>query len=104
MLKEEGFDNVVARHHRLAEGVRRAVAGWGLKVRGRCLLCRRPSTFFLFAPFVWASAWEGRAGGRGGGFAHGLWAAAQGETEGLPESMGACQSRQPAQPICSRMS
>lgn len=32
MLKEEGFDNVVARHHRLAEGVRRAVDGWGLKV------------------------------------------------------------------------
>eukprot|EP00200_Dunaliella_tertiolecta_P004805 CAMPEP_0202339556 /NCGR_PEP_ID=MMETSP1126-20121109/1365_1 /ASSEMBLY_ACC=CAM_ASM_000457 /TAXON_ID=3047 /ORGANISM="Dunaliella tertiolecta, Strain CCMP1320" /LENGTH=452 /DNA_ID=CAMNT_0048930119 /DNA_START=317 /DNA_END=1675 /DNA_ORIENTATION=+ len=31
MLKEEGFDNVVARHHRLAEGVRHAVAGWGLK-------------------------------------------------------------------------
>jgi aspartate aminotransferase-like enzyme len=36
MLKEEGFDNVVARHHRLAEGVRQAVEGWGLKV-GSCV-------------------------------------------------------------------
>ncbi|GAX81546.1 hypothetical protein CEUSTIGMA_g8974.t1 [Chlamydomonas eustigma] len=31
MLKEEGFENVVARHFRLAEGVRKAVEGWGLK-------------------------------------------------------------------------
>ncbi|MGV6850063.1 MAG: L-aspartate--glyoxylate aminotransferase BhcA [Marinibacterium sp.] len=30
MLLEEGLDNVYARHHRLAEGVRRAVAAWGL--------------------------------------------------------------------------
>jgi alanine-glyoxylate transaminase/serine-glyoxylate transaminase/serine-pyruvate transaminase len=32
MLQEEGLDNVYARHHRLAEGVRRAVAAWGLKL------------------------------------------------------------------------
>lgn len=32
MLFEEGLDNVIARHHRLAEGVRRAVAAWGLKL------------------------------------------------------------------------
>jgi len=32
MLLEEGLDNVYARHHRLAEGVRRAVAAWGLKI------------------------------------------------------------------------
>lgn len=32
MLFEEGLDNVYARHHRLAEGVRRAVDGWGLKL------------------------------------------------------------------------
>ena len=33
MLQEEGLDNVVARHHRLAEGVRRAVTqGWGLEL------------------------------------------------------------------------
>lgn len=30
MLFEEGLDNVYARHFRLAEGVRRAVAAWGL--------------------------------------------------------------------------
>lgn len=30
MLAEEGMDNVVARHRRLAEGVRRAVAAWNL--------------------------------------------------------------------------
>ncbi len=29
-LHAEGLDNVVARHHRLAEGVRRAVSAWGL--------------------------------------------------------------------------
>lgn len=28
---EEGFDNQIARHARLAEGTRRAVAAWGLK-------------------------------------------------------------------------
>ena len=31
MLLEEGLDNVFARHHRLAEGVRHAVAAWGLR-------------------------------------------------------------------------
>lgn len=30
MLLDEGLDNVFARHHRIAEGVRRAVAGWGM--------------------------------------------------------------------------
>jgi alanine-glyoxylate transaminase/serine-glyoxylate transaminase/serine-pyruvate transaminase len=37
MLREEGMGNVVARHHRLAEGTRKAVEGWGLK-----LLCKQP--------------------------------------------------------------
>jgi alanine-glyoxylate transaminase / serine-glyoxylate transaminase / serine-pyruvate transaminase len=37
LLKAEGLDNVVARHHRLAEGTRKAVAGWGLQ-----LLCKNP--------------------------------------------------------------
>jgi alanine-glyoxylate transaminase/serine-glyoxylate transaminase/serine-pyruvate transaminase len=32
MLLEEGMDNVFARHHRLAEGCRRAVAAWGLSL------------------------------------------------------------------------
>jgi alanine-glyoxylate transaminase/serine-glyoxylate transaminase/serine-pyruvate transaminase len=30
LLETEGLDNVYARHHRLAEGVRRAVAAWGM--------------------------------------------------------------------------
>ncbi len=30
MIKEEGLENVFARHHRIAEGVRRAVAAWGM--------------------------------------------------------------------------
>ncbi|MFU0507411.1 L-aspartate--glyoxylate aminotransferase BhcA [Pseudaminobacter sp. NGMCC 1.201702] len=32
MLLEEGLDNVFARHNRIAEGVRRAVSAWGLKL------------------------------------------------------------------------
>ncbi len=32
LLLEEGIDNVIARHHRLAEGVRAAIRAWGLKL------------------------------------------------------------------------
>jgi alanine-glyoxylate transaminase/serine-glyoxylate transaminase/serine-pyruvate transaminase len=32
LLLAEGLDNVYARHHRLAEGTRRAVAAWGLSI------------------------------------------------------------------------
>lgn len=32
MIEEEGLDTVLARHHHLAEGVRRAVAAWGLRL------------------------------------------------------------------------
>ncbi|MEM7171989.1 MAG: aminotransferase class V-fold PLP-dependent enzyme [Pseudomonadota bacterium] len=32
LLLEEGLDNVFARHHRIAEGVRRAVDAWGLNL------------------------------------------------------------------------
>ncbi len=32
MLLEEGLDNVFARHHRIAEGVRTAVRAWGLEI------------------------------------------------------------------------
>lgn len=32
MLEDEGLEAVYARHHRLAEGVRRAVAAWGLTI------------------------------------------------------------------------
>ena len=31
MLLEEGLDNIFKRHHRLAEGVRRAAKAWGMK-------------------------------------------------------------------------
>ena len=31
-MQAEGLENVFARHHRLAEGVRKAVAAWGLKL------------------------------------------------------------------------
>jgi alanine-glyoxylate transaminase/serine-glyoxylate transaminase/serine-pyruvate transaminase len=36
MLLEEGLENVYARHYRLAEGTRKAIAAWGLK------LCAHP--------------------------------------------------------------
>jgi alanine-glyoxylate transaminase/serine-glyoxylate transaminase/serine-pyruvate transaminase len=32
LLEEEGLENVFARHHRIAEGIRRGVAGWGLRL------------------------------------------------------------------------
>lgn len=35
LLLAEGLENVFARHHRLAEGVRRGVAAWGLKLCAR---------------------------------------------------------------------
>jgi alanine-glyoxylate transaminase/serine-glyoxylate transaminase/serine-pyruvate transaminase len=35
LLLEEGLENVFARHHRLAEGCRRAVAAWGLTLCAR---------------------------------------------------------------------
>ncbi|MDH3264515.1 MAG: serine--glyoxylate aminotransferase, partial [Paracoccaceae bacterium] len=31
MILDEGLENVIARHHRIAEGVRRAVSAWGMK-------------------------------------------------------------------------
>jgi alanine-glyoxylate transaminase / serine-glyoxylate transaminase / serine-pyruvate transaminase len=39
-IKAEGMENVVARHARLAEGVRRAVAAWGLQV-----VCEDPALY-----------------------------------------------------------
>jgi len=32
MIEAEGLENIFARHHRLAEGVRRAVSAWGLQL------------------------------------------------------------------------
>ena len=40
LLEQEGIENAWARHHRLAEGTRKAVAAWGLKT-----LCRDPRWF-----------------------------------------------------------
>ncbi|MFM2391616.1 MAG: hypothetical protein RLZZ437_3171 [Pseudomonadota bacterium] len=40
MLLEEGLENVFARHHRIAEGVRRAVGAWGLS-----LCAARPAVY-----------------------------------------------------------
>ena len=40
MLLEEGLDAVFARHHRIAEGVRRAVGGWGFE-----LCAKRPELY-----------------------------------------------------------
>ena len=40
MLNEEGLDNVFARHDRLAEATRLAVAAWGLEV-----LCQNPAEY-----------------------------------------------------------
>src|SRR5687768_3444391 len=40
MLREEGLDNVFARHDRHAEGTRRAVSAWGLE-----LFCRNPEHY-----------------------------------------------------------
>jgi len=40
MLQEEGLARVFARHHRLAEGVRRAVRAWGLRI-----FCKHPSEY-----------------------------------------------------------
>jgi alanine-glyoxylate transaminase/serine-glyoxylate transaminase/serine-pyruvate transaminase len=40
MLDEEGLDNVFARHARLAEATRRAVAAWGLET-----VCRNPAEY-----------------------------------------------------------
>ncbi|MCB2092917.1 MAG: aminotransferase class V-fold PLP-dependent enzyme [Rhodobacteraceae bacterium] len=35
MILDEGIDNVIARHHRIAEGVRHAVRAWGLELCAR---------------------------------------------------------------------
>lgn len=32
LLKQEGLENVIARHHKLAEGIRRGISAWGLSL------------------------------------------------------------------------
>jgi alanine-glyoxylate transaminase/serine-glyoxylate transaminase/serine-pyruvate transaminase len=49
MLEEEGLDNVYARHHRLAEGVRKAAWAWGfdLVARDRSLYSDTVSAIYV---------------------------------------------------------
>jgi alanine-glyoxylate transaminase/serine-glyoxylate transaminase/serine-pyruvate transaminase len=42
LIEAEGLDNVIARHHRLAEGVRRAVRTWSGNEGGPELFCLTP--------------------------------------------------------------
>ena len=50
MLQEEGLDNVFARHHRLAEGIRRAVDAWGLKLCARSPELYSETVSAIFVP------------------------------------------------------
>ncbi|MFV0244187.1 MAG: L-aspartate--glyoxylate aminotransferase BhcA [Qingshengfaniella sp.] len=50
MLFAEGLPNVYARHHRLAEGVRKAVAAWGLKLVAQTPDVYSDSVSAIFVP------------------------------------------------------
>ncbi|MEL6316405.1 MAG: L-aspartate--glyoxylate aminotransferase BhcA [Pseudomonadota bacterium] len=50
MLFEEGLDNVFARHHRIAEGVRRAVAAWGLRLAAKSPDLHSDTVSAIYAP------------------------------------------------------
>ena len=50
MLMEEGLDHVFARHHRLAEATRLAVAGWGLEILCRNLASASDSLTAVVVP------------------------------------------------------
>jgi len=50
MLFDEGLDNVFARHHRLAEGVRRAVAAWELELVARSPELYSDSVTAIYVP------------------------------------------------------
>ncbi len=50
MLLTEGLDNVFARHHRLAEGVRRAVDAWGMQVCAKTPDLNSDSVTAIFVP------------------------------------------------------
>jgi len=50
MLHEEGLDNVFARHHRLAEGTRRAVRHWGLEIICQDPKCYSPTITAILLP------------------------------------------------------
>jgi alanine-glyoxylate transaminase/serine-glyoxylate transaminase/serine-pyruvate transaminase len=50
MLREEGLDNVFARHERLAEAARAAVRAWGLEILCRCEPERSPVVTTVMMP------------------------------------------------------
>ena len=50
MLLEEGLDNVFARHHRIAEGVRKAVFAWGLQLCARSADLYSNSVSAIYVP------------------------------------------------------
>jgi len=52
LLEEEGLPNVIARHHRLAEGVRRAVNAWAGN-KGPQLFCTNPERYSDSVTAVW---------------------------------------------------
>lgn len=52
LLEEEGLPNVIARHHRLAEGVRRAVKAWAGN-HGPQLFCTNPERYSDSVTAIW---------------------------------------------------
>jgi alanine-glyoxylate transaminase/serine-glyoxylate transaminase/serine-pyruvate transaminase len=56
MLLEEGLENVFARHHHLAEGVRKAVAGWGLTLCAKAPTWHSDTVSAIYLPAGFDSA------------------------------------------------
>ena len=50
LLLDEGIDNVIKRHHRLAEGVRMAIKAWGLKLCARKPQWHSDTVSAIFVP------------------------------------------------------
>lgn len=50
MLLEEGLDNVYRRHHRIAEGIRQAVAAWGMSLCARSPELYSDTVSAIFVP------------------------------------------------------
>jgi alanine-glyoxylate transaminase/serine-glyoxylate transaminase/serine-pyruvate transaminase len=50
MLLGEGLDNVFARHHRIAEGVRRGISAWGLELCARSPELYSDTVSVIFVP------------------------------------------------------
>jgi len=56
MIDEEGLENVFKRHNRLAEGVRQAVKGWGLKICAKEKKWESDTVTAIFVPEDFDSA------------------------------------------------